>query len=300
MKIRCVPLVLAVAALSGCQPEAAVTGNPVEVGTVNWSRDLDQSLAAAKQSGKPVFLLFQEVPGCAGCKNFGREVLSAPSIVGMIERNFIPVLVHNNKDGKDAEILRRYQERAWNYQVVRFLDGEGKDLIPRKDHVWTREALTRRMREALAKAGREEAAAAPATRQVAFAQHCFWTGEMKLGAIEGTVRTEAGFFRGREVTLVDYDPATIRLEDLIRSARTAGVADAVYLSGEDQAAPAGAAGFGNATLLDDSYRKAPASDQKRQLKGTKFSKLDLTPEQATKVNAFARTDSRKAASFLKN
>jgi hypothetical protein len=36
---------------------------PVELGTVEWSRDLDASLASAKKSGKPVFLLFQEVPG---------------------------------------------------------------------------------------------------------------------------------------------------------------------------------------------------------------------------------------------
>ncbi|MEJ6578279.1 MAG: hypothetical protein QNL33_19905 [Akkermansiaceae bacterium] len=46
--------------LNSCQtaPE-----QPVELGTVKWSRDLDQSLAAAKASGKPVFLIFPEVPG---------------------------------------------------------------------------------------------------------------------------------------------------------------------------------------------------------------------------------------------
>ena len=36
---------------------------PVELGTVKWSRDLETTLASAKKSGKPVFLLFQEVPG---------------------------------------------------------------------------------------------------------------------------------------------------------------------------------------------------------------------------------------------
>ena len=36
---------------------------PIEIGTVKWSRDLNKSLTAAKTSGKPVFLLFQEVPG---------------------------------------------------------------------------------------------------------------------------------------------------------------------------------------------------------------------------------------------
>ena len=36
---------------------------PVEVGKVNWGRDLDAALQASKDSGKPVLLLFQEVPG---------------------------------------------------------------------------------------------------------------------------------------------------------------------------------------------------------------------------------------------
>jgi len=37
--------------------------NPSEIGTVKWSRDLDAALKKSKESGKPIFLLFQEVPG---------------------------------------------------------------------------------------------------------------------------------------------------------------------------------------------------------------------------------------------
>ena len=36
---------------------------PVELGTVKWSRDYGQGLEAVKESGKPMFLLFQESPG---------------------------------------------------------------------------------------------------------------------------------------------------------------------------------------------------------------------------------------------
>lgn len=36
---------------------------PIELGTVNWTRDYETGLAAVKKSGKPMFLLFQEVPG---------------------------------------------------------------------------------------------------------------------------------------------------------------------------------------------------------------------------------------------
>ncbi|MDI1315016.1 hypothetical protein [Prosthecobacter sp.] len=46
------------------------------------------------------------------------------------------------------------------------------------------------------------------------------------------------------------------------------------------------------------YRTAPASDQKKQISGTSAEKLTLSPAQAMKVNAWVRTDMRKARSFL--
>ncbi len=72
--------------------------------------------------------------------------------------------------------------------------------------------------QAASLAAQEDAKNKPATKRVAFAQSCFWTGEMKLGQIEGVVRTEAGFFKGREVTLVEYAPERIALEALARQA----------------------------------------------------------------------------------
>lgn len=136
----------------------------------------------------------------------------------------------------------------------------------------------------------DEKAPGPETRRVAFAQYCFWTGEMKLGQIDGVVRTEAGYFKGREVTLVDYVPAKISLEELARRAKQAGVADSIHLDGAQRSiagVPAGAP-------LDSSYRAAPANDQKKQMEGTPLARLRLTPEQATKVNAFVREDFAKA------
>ena len=279
---------------ASCQPQAVATENPIEVGAVHWSRDLDAALASSKESGKPIFLLFQEVPGCSGCKDFGKAVLSDPEIVGKIERNFIPVLIHNNKGGKDEVIRKRFKEPAWNYQVVRFIDGNGEDLIPRKDHIWTSAALNTRMKAALEKAGREDVS----NKQVAFSQSCFWTGEMKLGAMNGVIRTEAGFLDGHEVTLVDYDPSVLALEDLIRTAIKQEVADGIYLSDESQNQAAKKAGISRLGKIGPRYRKAPPSDQKRQLTGTQFARLKLTPEQATKVNAFARSNPTKAAEFL--
>jgi hypothetical protein len=136
------------------------------------------------------------------------------------------------------------------------------------------------------------------TERVAFAQYCFWTGEMKLGQIEGVVRTEAGFFKGREVTLVNYDPSRISLEKLASQARQAGVADCIYLSPGARPGGTSVARVKVGAALDPTYRAAPASDQKKQLEGTPYARLKLTPEQATKVNAFVRVNPDKASEWL--
>ena len=215
----------------------------IEVGTVKWGRDLDRAFKNSQRTGKPVFAFFQEVPGCAGCQEFGSTVMSYPPIVEAVEREFLPVLIYNNRKGKDAKILKLYEEPAWNYQVIRFLDGKGKDLIPRKDKVWTRDALALRMIEALEVAGRpvprylEVAAYESDTdtqETVAFAQSCFWAGEVALGQLPGVVATEAGWIEGREVTLVHYRPDLVPLESLIDQAVAAEVSDKVYLPTSDQ------------------------------------------------------------------
>ncbi len=132
----------------------AANENPIEIGAVNWGRDLDKALKLSGQTGRPVFLLFQEVPGCSGCQDFGKTVLSKPRVVEAIENEFLPVLVYNNRGGEDRRLLERFNEPAWNYQVVRFLDSEGHDIIPRKDRIWTVRHLASRMIETLQAVGR--------------------------------------------------------------------------------------------------------------------------------------------------
>ncbi|MEM0895757.1 MAG: VPGUxxT family thioredoxin-like (seleno)protein, type 2 [Verrucomicrobiota bacterium] len=276
-----------------------------EVGNVNWSRDFEGTLAASKQSGKPVFVLFQEVPGCQGCRDFGQTVLTNPQIVEAIESLFEPVLVHNNAGGKDAEILKRYKEPAWNYQVVRFLDAEGKDIIPRRDRVWTTPALAARMVAALAESGRPvpnylRALAATASSEVgiaAFAMFCFWTGEQRLGGINGVLTTEAGWFDGREVTLVRFNRDKIPFNTLVKKAESFDCAHKVFTTTTEDAIVVAKSRLQQAALTD-SYRVAKKSDQKRQLPGTPFQDLELSPGQATKVNAFARSNPDLAAAWL--
>lgn len=136
------------------------------------------------------------------------------------------------------------------------------------------------------------------THRVAFAQSCFWTGEMQLGQIEGVVRTEAGYYQGHEVTLVEYDPARLSMEQLAAQAKKAGVADRIYLPVGASSHGRDVAGVSVGGPLDRSYRTAPASDQKKQIEGTPFARLKLTPEVATKVNAFVRVDPARALQAL--
>ena len=62
--IKTIALFIALLAVGFTFPQGNNPGGkqPVELGTVKWSRDLDDSLASAKKSGQPVLLLFQEVP----------------------------------------------------------------------------------------------------------------------------------------------------------------------------------------------------------------------------------------------
>ena len=279
------------------------SSQPDESGKVNWGRDLDAALTSSKATGKPVFALFQEIPGCAGCKQFGRDVLSNPLLVEAIEVEFTPLLIHNNKPGKDAEVLQRFGEPAWNYQVVRFLDSDSKDIVPRKDRVWETAPLAERMIATLQKAKRPVpayltlvgSAQSGRLKQAVFAMDCFWTGEMALGQIDGVVTTEAGFMAGREVTMVHFDPFLVSLPKLIAAAEKVECAKMVAL----HAADAGEAGRSRLKVETISgYRAAPASDQKKQLSGTRASKLALHPAQATKVNAWIRVDEGRALGFL--
>ena len=78
--------------------------------------------------------------------------MTDPIIVDAVENSFVPLLIHNNQRGPDTKLLKKYKEPAWNYQVIRFLTKEGKDIIPRKNRVNTINALATRMVKALEKA----------------------------------------------------------------------------------------------------------------------------------------------------
>jgi Thioredoxin-like len=281
--------------------------NPVEIGLVHWQRDFFSALAAAGDSGKPILLLFQEVPGCIGCQTFGEQVLSHPLLVEAIEDNFIPVLVYNNRSsGMDKELLERFAEPSWNFQVMRFLNGQGEDIIPRKDRVWTVAETAQRMALALETAHRpvprylgnlalEEDG--ENLRQLVFSMFCFWTGEYSFGRFDGVVATEAGFFGQREVTRVVYHRQQLDTDELIRLAAAQQCATTVYhLYGDE----VDGHGLSKEVWREEQYRRAPDEDQKKQLQGRLplGHQASLTPMQLTKLNAFMPDDRDAALSYL--
>ena len=54
---------------------AMTGGQPEELGNVQWNRKMENAVALSKQSGKPILILFQEVPGCMTCRNYGNFVM---------------------------------------------------------------------------------------------------------------------------------------------------------------------------------------------------------------------------------
>lgn len=287
-----------VASVSGAIADDMIRPNQyTELGLVKWHRDFDKAIRLSKQTQKPLAILFQEVPGCSGCQKYGRQVLSNAMVVETLEDQFVPVVVFNNKGGRDKQILTQFKEPAWNYQVMRFTDHNLKELIPRKDHVWTVPATMAQISHALTAAEKPvpnylkdvySAESNPRLQTAAFAMYCFWTGEAKLGALDGVIATEAGFYDGREVVLVRYDPDTIDLVSLTKKAASIDCAHAVYLpDAESIKAVTGATRLAKVGSYDSRhYRKAPRSDQKRQLQSLKaLDQLALSPMQWTKLNA---------------
>ena len=169
--------------------------NPVELGQVHWSRDYDDAIERSSESGKPILILFQEVPGCSNCTRYGRHVLSHPLIVEAIEDHFVPLAIFNNKGGKDREILQQFDEPSWNNPVVRIVNASGVDLVNRLASDFSQKGLVVRIRQALSLTGEtipeylnlflKELDGESVRKEAYLAMYCFWTGEKEIARIPG-------------------------------------------------------------------------------------------------------------------
>jgi hypothetical protein len=199
--------------------------NPIELGDVHWLRSMEEAQVKSKKEGKPILILFQEIPGCQTCRNYGSQVLTNPLLVEAIETYFIPLAIYNNKGGADAEILKRYNEPAWNNPVVRIVDAGGADLTSRLSGNYSPAGLSGMMTYVLIKQkGKaptylqlltdELTAQQKGTATATYSMYCFWTGEALFGKINGVVKTTAGFQGGKEVVAVEYNPAVVSKAEL--------------------------------------------------------------------------------------
>lgn len=272
----------------------------VELGDVHWQADFDAALSQAADRDLPVFALFQEIPGCSTCQRFGSSPLSHPLVVEAIETYFVPTVVYNNRGGKHAELLRRFREPAWNNPVVRFLDADGNDIIPRKDRVWTTGKLAARIAEAL----RQRQVDAPRWLQAivdegrlgqmeraTFAMGCYWEGESRLGGIDGVHVTRAGFRDGSEVVSLIYDPQVTDYRTLVETAASFRCATRVFAHSAQQMEVAQQL-FPNRVedaREDLAFRLAGSGEQKYYLQHSWLKHLPLTEIQSTKVNAALRS-----------
>jgi len=201
-------------------------------------------------------------------------------------------------------VLARFKEPSWNNPVVRFLDVDGKDVIERRDGVWSTQGLVARMIAALEAEARpvpeylsvvETESNAAGLSRATFAMHCFWEGEAKLGALDGVVDTRAAFLEGKEVVEVTFDPAEISYSALIDEAQSLQCASTVYARDEAQLEIAQERARDRARLSRENPKDAPPSDQRYHLRQSILHYLPLTPMQAMKLNsALARTEDPSA------
>lgn len=274
---------------------------PEEFGAVHWGRSLDAALAASAQSGKPVFLLFTEVPGCSTVKGFANGALRHPLLVEAIEDEFEPVVVRNNVGGKEREILNSFNEPTWNNPVVRFLDADRKDLVKRYARGWTVDGLATSMVAALRAADRPVppylenlvVELTAETESTVFSMYCFWTGEVKLAGLDGVVSTRPGFANGREVVRVIWDRRRTNPGKLFGQAAAADAATGVLVTDETQKTLA-SKHFDHVATLSGELRFSE-KDDKYQIRRRDWGWVPMTPAQATAVNrAVVRSDEEVA------
>ena len=277
--------------------------NPVELGGIAWGKNFAKAKLDADKKGKPIYLMLDEVPGCKGCKDFGTQVLSHPIVIAAVSEYFVPVFINNRPDkyasDYDKKMVKYFKESYWDYPVVRYLDEKEKDIIPRKQTLKLKENINRII--SVLKARKVKL---PIYLQIAdiensnnrhetayFNMGCFWSGEARLGKINGVLYQTFGFIKGSggadEVVKVVYDPKIISLEKLLKQAKHNMCATRFIARNETQLKVARKIWGKNAILnKNDMREEEPQYYLKHGLPGIYF--LPITPLQAVKINSYYR------------
>jgi hypothetical protein len=266
----------------------------VELGDVDWMRDFEPAKARARETEQPMFVLFTEVPGCSTVRGFGRDVLSDPIVVDAIESHFVPVAIFNNVEGEDREVLESFGEPTWNNPVVRLIQPDRTALADRFDGPYNRKALLETIGSALETTEgsvptyltlrKRELASHGHRETTVFGMYCFWSGEAGLGRLDGVVRTRPGFMAGTEVVRVTWDERFTSYEALLEAAQASGAASQVYVDSKARLETARSV-FGDSTVFTDDDFQIAADDRKYYLQHSRWSTVEMTELQRTKVNS---------------
>ncbi len=242
-----------------------------ELGTVDWLRDFETAKDLSVKEQKPILILFQEVPGCSTCRNYGHNVLSDPLLVEAIEDQFIPLAIYNNEGGEDRKVLDHFGEPSWNNPVVRIIDQDERMLAPRVSSNYSVLGLFNAMSTALNKQKKtipeymklvgQELESNNHVEEEYYQMYCFWSGEVHMGEIEGVLATESGFMNGAEVVKVSFDSDVVSKNELNNHGSKASIT----------------------SVEENNYRKSE-KDTNYQIKHSAFKYLPLSDIQKTKIN----------------
>ena len=109
--------------------------------------------------------------------------------------------------------MKKFNEPSWNNPVVRIIDDNDKNVIPRINGAYTLDKVVDGIISALIERGVQvptyldlllEEAQSRSRKIEYFSMYCFWSGEGKLGNIAGVLETKAGWMDGKEVVEVSY------------------------------------------------------------------------------------------------
>jgi hypothetical protein len=271
---------------------AADTGTHPELGAIEWNRDFNEAVVLSKESGRPLFMLFQEVPGCATCVDYGRLVLSHPLVAEAIETHFVPLAVFNNRGGDDGRVMKHFNEPPWNNPVVRIIDHKEQPLAKKLSGDYTISGTTGPMIHALEKSRNpvpqylrivhEENRSFIKPERAVVSTYCFWSGEIELGKLEGVVSTEAGFMHGSEVVELHFNPGVLSYEEFLRKAKRSGVLREAYVLSAEQRKTAIRLLGDDRVLWAKTFR--PDNQSKYYLSQTPYRHLPLTGMQSIRIN----------------
>ncbi len=273
--------------------------SPATPAKISWLDDLDLALSRSKANGQPILALLHDAPDCAGCRSIQHELSNHPLLAEAAADEFVALRLNPHP----------LQRTVTSSAPLTFLNATGQPLLASTSHSNTTDRIAQQMQHALHAANRPVPHYLQALamehdvskhKRSAFAMFCYWVGEYELGKIEGVISTEAGWLEGREVTLVNYHEDQLALPQLAQKAAEVKCAQKVFAPTEEERQMLTSSSSRLVVgTLDDRYRKAKPSDQKKQIQRWDLSGVPgLTPMQRTKINAFAPDNHQRALSWL--